>query len=170
MKQSLAGNRSIQTYQRLMTDTEETITRCPHCNASMKQYWHRLTPLLVSVLIKFRNAVSDKGVNEIHVPKELPLSTTEYNNFQKLRFHGLVAKVRISGVHKSGYWLLTHRGSEFLKGTIEIPAKVLTFRNEVIDRSERLVGVKGVLGSAPFLETIETIEYKFGDNGQGAFI
>ena len=134
--------------------------KCPNCGAAMKQYWQRLTPGLVGVLVKFRTAVIRKGVNKLHVPRDLDLSKTEYNNFQKLRYHGLVAKFRVNGIHDQGYWLLTRRGASFLKGDIQIPSKVKTYRNRVIDHAGELVTVKDVLGITPYFETISDIEFE----------
>jgi hypothetical protein len=136
---------------------------CPYCNAAIKKYWHRLTPLLVNTLVKFRSAVVRKNRNQIHVPDELELNTTEYNNFQKLRFHGLVAKFKEDGERKSGFWLLTKRGALFLKGELAVPIRVQTFRNEVVDHDEHKVYVSDVIQSTPYLETIDSIEYEIQD-------
>ena len=66
---------------------------CHHCGASLKKYWHRITPGLVKTLAKVYERVCEKGEN--HVAKgELKLSHGEYGNFQKLRFHALIAKYK----------------------------------------------------------------------------
>lgn len=132
---------------------------CEHCGASLKEYWHRVTPLLVKTLIKFRASVNDKGRNSIHVSEEVKLTKTEYNNFQKLRFHALIAKVNEDGERKTGYWLLTHRGAEFLNGRQMIPFRVKTYRNRVIDHDSRFVLVKDIIGTTPFLETRVDFDY-----------
>lgn len=119
---------------------------CPHCGASMSRYWHRLSKGLVQTLVKFKMAVIEKQENKIHVPKEVVLTKNEYNNFQKLRYHALVAKSRnAKGDHDSGYWVLTRRGNEFLKGLITVPEKVQTFRNKITDRSTNRVSVHDVM-------------------------
>lgn len=118
---------------------------CPHCGAALRQYWHCLTPGLVKMLMKFGRAVWEQRKNEIHLIADLSdpalkLTTTEYANFQKLRFFALVAKVReADGSHKIGYWLLTRRGNQFLKGETTVSSRVKTYRNKKIDEDpERL--------------------------------
>lgn len=142
-----------------MSNTE--ITKCLHCGASLKQYWHRLTPLLVKSLVKLRAGVVENGENKVYVNKDLELSTTESMNWTKLRFHGMIAKYMENGTWKRGYWLLTRKGADFLNGKIEVPVKVKTFRNKVIDHSTELVTVSDVMRSKPYLETIEIIEFDY---------
>ena len=40
---------------------------CESCGASLRKYSHRLTPILVKALIKFRTAVVKKNENKIHI-------------------------------------------------------------------------------------------------------
>ncbi len=47
---------------------------------------------------------------------------------------------------KSGHWLLTHRGAQFLHGELRVPAEVRVFRNRVEGYSEDYVSVKDVIG------------------------
>lgn len=136
---------------------------CPHCGASLKSYWHRLSPILIYALIKFKKGVLTKGENKIHLIKDLQdenkLKPYEWKNWTKLRFHGLVAKYKIKDKWERGYWLLTKRGNDFLNGRIEIPNKVRTFRNKIIERGYNIVNIKDVIDSVPFNETIDSLEY-----------
>lgn len=88
----------------------------------------------------------------------MKLEPHEWNNWTKLRFHALVAKVKEDGVHDTGYWLLTRRGGEFLNGKTEIPKKVWTYRNKVVGHSEETVYIKDVIGEQPTFEAIGDIE------------
>lgn len=142
-----------------VTADEAVVELCPHCGAKMKAYWHKLTPLLVRTLVKFRVGVNEKGMNKVHLQDDLDLTKTEYNNFQKLRLHGLVAKYKEEGQHINGYWLLTRRGSDFLNGTLDIPKRVKTFRNKVVDYDPVKVFVVDVINEQPFVETIDDIQY-----------
>ena len=132
--------------------------KCEHCGASLKKYWHRITPGLVSALVKFYVAICNKGENDIHLLREMTgeqkLEPHEWNNWTKLRFHGLVAKT-----DRSGYWLLTHRGAEFLKGRLAIPVEVQTYRNEVVGHSDQEVFIKDVVGKLPYFEAREDIKF-----------
>ena len=111
---------------------------CANCGESMKSYWHNISPGLVAGLIKAIEFVSRNNRNYFHLAQDLNLSKTEYNNFQKLRFHALVAHVD----GKPGYWLITKRGGQFLRGETTIPKSVKTFRNRVMDHSEELVHIE----------------------------
>lgn len=134
--------------------------QCPYCGASLKEYWHKLTPLLVNGLVKMKQKIINKNENRIHLQNDLNLSKTEYNNFQKLRFHGLIAHYKDkNGKKENGYWLITKRGNEFLKGSLAIPSRVKTFRNHVIDHDDHLVHIADVIGSTPFAESIEDIQF-----------
>ena len=126
------------------------IERCPHCNASMKKYWHSLTPGLVKVLVKCYVYASEHD-NEFMM-KNLNLDHSEYGNFQKLRFHALIAKKKEDGEKVERTWLITARGADFLKGTIQIPDKVQTFRNRVVEHSPELVTIRDVMKSEPYWE------------------
>lgn len=134
--------------------------QCPYCSAGLKEYWHKLTPMLVNGLVKMKQKIINKNENRIHLQDDLSLSKTEYNNFQKLRFHGLIAHCKNEdGSRDSGYWLITKRGSEFLKGSLSIPDRVKTFRNHVVGHSTHLVSIAGVIGSTPFAESIDDIQF-----------
>ena len=132
---------------------------CPYCGASMKMYWHSLTPSLLKVLVKIYVAVSEKGDNRIHPHKEMKLTASEHMNMTKLRFHGLIAKCKKEGKVERGYWLITRRGGQFLKGEIAIPRDVQTFRNKVTDHKGDMVRVKDIVRSKPVIQNIGDFEF-----------
>jgi len=136
---------------------------CGACGASLKQYWHRLTPILVGSLVKMKRKIVEKNANKIHLINDLSLSKTEYNNFQKLRFHGLVAKYKVDGIWERGYWLITKRGNEFVCGRLDVPSRVMTYRNVVVDHDKRLINIKSITGMQPYVERLDDIEYIFKD-------
>jgi hypothetical protein len=124
---------------------------CPTCNHSSAFYWHRLSVGLVGTLIKIRGGVGEKNENSIHLQKDLSgkneLSKTEYNNAQKLRFHGLIAHDKEAG---AGYWLITARGGMFLRGELSVPLKVKTLNNRVIDHDDMTVSIRDVWQTTPY--------------------
>lgn len=130
--------------------------KCPCCGASMVPNRQGLTKGLVNILIKFRRAMLESEnpeKNRIHVRTEVGFTKNEYNNFQKLRYFGLVAKCRKeSGERDSGYWLLTRNGNRFVKGEIKMPKYVLTFRNKIIEKSEERIDI---------LDAIQSEEYPY---------
>jgi hypothetical protein len=112
----------------------------------MKIWKQALTPGLVTALCKAIEFVHANDRNFFHLQKDLTaLTKSEYNNFQKLRFHGLIAHVE----DHIGYWLITKRGGQFLRGELNIPDFVLTFRNRVVSHSDKLVSIRGFRNAPP---------------------
>lgn len=136
--------------------------KCEHCGANLKKWWHTLTPGLVRDLVKLRMAIHSKGENDIHIAQEMGLTKSEYNNFQKLRYFGLVAKVRVEGKRNQGRWLLTHRGALFLDGKISVPSKVQTFRNRISDRTGEFIKISDIYKSfeLPNFQNIDDFEFE----------
>lgn len=139
---------------------------CEHCGVALKKYWHSITPGLVKILVKCYVYASTH--DNLFMMKDLELDHSEYGNFQKLRFHGLIAKDKKDGEIEERVWLITHRGADFLKGLIQIPAKVQTFRNHVVDHDSELVTVTDVMRSDPYWEN--KFDYDLFEPKQGALI
>lgn len=138
---------------------------CPCCGAKMTLHWHRLNIGLVNVLIKFKKRVVAKNQNEVHI-SELDLNSSEFCNFQKLRYHAMIAKCRDKQGKRIGHlWLLTKRGNHFLKGLIEVPEKVGTFRNKIRKKSTNFISIGSVLGNQnmPIWDSIENMEFDLYD-------
>jgi hypothetical protein len=126
---------------------------CPLCGAKMKKYFHRITPGLVGILIKCYDFVKQNGQNRFKM-NELKLSHSEYGNFQKLRFHALIAKHKVDGEWVSQEWVMTTRGIEFLCGRISVPVRVQTFRNKVVDHDTETIHIRNVWSAGlPWFES-----------------
>ena len=106
---------------------------CPCCGAKLTGRFERVSRGLANSLIKFRKQVVKNKVNKVHLANDLELSKNEYNNFQKLRYHGLIAHYKCKETKEflTGYWLLTHRGNKFCKNELHVPKKLLIFRNKI---------------------------------------
>lgn len=105
---------------------------CPTCGHAVKERWEMLNAGLVYCLVQAVKAVHRKNVNRFHLQKDLNLTKTQYNNFQKLRYHALIAHADPENP-KSGEWLITARGGQFLRGESAVPRRVLVAANRVID-------------------------------------
>jgi hypothetical protein len=85
-----------------------------------------------------------------------------YNNFQKLRYFGLVHHVRDYKGHKvRGHWLITRNGWAFLRGELEVHKWVKVLDNQIRERSQELIDVRQVYRGSDIVVT--TFEY-FDDN------
>jgi hypothetical protein len=103
-------------------------------NEKLDRIWsHRLTPGLVHTLEKIADKVQENGKNEVMIGS-LDLTNSEYCNCQKLRYFGLIAKLRVNGTHVSGAWVITSWGFLFLLGKKAVPVDVKTFQNHVVER------------------------------------
>lgn len=134
---------------------------CPTCGQVINDRKESLTKGIVRILYKFASKVKSKKMNKIHPRRELELSKSEYNNFQKLRYHALVAKYKENGQHVSGYWLLTRKGNQFLNGQAETQKFVHIFNNKIVDKSGPMVDIKDIVGdiTLPYFPEIGSIEY-----------
>ena len=127
--------------------------QCECCGAKLTGRNERVSKGLALSLIKFREKVLEQSeasgvfVNKVHLSKDLDLSKNEYNNFQKLRYHGLIAhyKDKNTRAYESGYWLLTKRGNMFCKDELAVPKKIYVFRNRIKDRSIEKIILTDVL-------------------------
>lgn len=124
---------------------------CPSCGQAVRARWEVLTSGLVKDLSIFHEAVLRKGKNEIHLQDDCTFNKNQYNNFQKLRYFGLVAKVQEEGKTRSGRWLITRRGGEFLRGVTPINKKVLIFNNHIKDRSENQIFITDIKGGREWM-------------------
>lgn len=130
---------------------EQTKEKCPHCGARMKIWTHSLTPGLVNILFKAIRFVKANGINEFHVHQDIGLTHFEAANFQKLRFHGLVAHADPEN-KRNGRWLLTLRAGQFLRGEIAVPKAVQTFRNRVTCHSQETLTINDFRGKLSWFE------------------
>jgi len=124
---------------------------CELCGGRIREYYHRITPGLTKSLVKCYEYVSSMGTNLFKMA-DLKLDHSEYGNFNKLRFHGLIAKHKVNGEIQNREWVITRRGADYLKGNIQIPARVKTYKNRVIDHDEEMVTVTQVMKSEPYWE------------------
>lgn len=139
----------------------EEIKICEHCGQKIREYKVGISKMMINTLVKFRMAILEKGENRVHLLKDFEnrrfeLSRHEWNNFTRLRFHGLAVKVE----NEAGYWLLTRRGADFLNGKVEIPKHVWVRNNKVVDHAEELVNIKDIWAYAPYIEKLEDIVYR----------
>lgn len=135
---------------------------CPTCGQNITPHWESVTKGLVNTLIKFARTVRIKNRNKVHLQKECGFTYNQYNNFQKLRYHGLVGKVIENGEHISGYWMLTKLGYLFLVGETAIPKKISIHQKMVMDTSDKMVTIEEVYKdeTIPYFEKIGDFEYE----------
>ncbi len=130
---------------------------CNHCGQKIKQaYKEMLSKHKLTMLQTVARQVVATGVNDFNL-RNMNDSTTNYINFQKLRYHGVVHHVRNADKSlKRGHWFITPLGWSFLRGERDLPKFVLVRENSIVDRSPELINVKDVYrGSEAIITTFE---------------
>ena len=113
---------------------------------------HRLSRGLVDTLIIFAEKIGRKKQNRLHILKS-GMGINKTNNFQKLRYFGLVAKG-----DTTGEWSLTRRGRDFLNNDLAIHDWVETFNNTIVARSEEYVNFRTAKKSEEYWQKQFNIE------------
>lgn len=124
-----------------------------------------LTKIKCELLKSAAARVIEIGANRFKL-RDLDNEPSRYNNFQKLRYHGLIAHARENGQAVPGEWLVTRNGWAFLRGELKLPKFVMVRDNHPLEhgRSDVLVGLLDVLKGGDYIET--TFDYFDHDTGQ----
>lgn len=114
--------------------------RCPNCSASMATYRRKVDYFVVSLVVAMGRIVKDRVLKEgkhfttanaIHVNADEGIPHNARNMTGIASALGLIAPHGDLKYH----WVITARGWAALRGEA-IPAEVVTFRDEIISRSE----------------------------------
>ena len=97
------------------------IKRCKLCGSRLIQYRHVLNKPMIEALYTLSRCGGTANIAEINI------THNQICNFQKLRYWGLAAKEKESGV-----WYVTKRGYGFLAGYESVPKRVVTFRGNLV--------------------------------------
>lgn len=160
MIQAVADGKTVQYRRHMGINTANRVMRAyltealkPAEDTGPRKYWYKLTPGLLDVLFILLEYVHDNDRNEF-TAKEVRdrLKTFQYTQFTKLRFHGLIAKIKDENGTFTGKWLITRRAGDFLRNEIVLPQKVQTQANKVIDYDDVNVSIRDVYGDDLYLE------------------
>lgn len=100
---------------------------CPCCGRKIVKYKHKLNFVLIRGLAALKNAGGTATL------KELKLDVSANNNFQKLKYFGLVEKLDGSTIYQ-----LTEAGELFLLGKSRAPEEVYTVDGNVVEIGESI--------------------------------
>lgn len=136
---------------------------CEHCGALMKEWWHRLTPGLIDLLFRSIQLVKQRNVNVIE-KNQICRTVSEACNFNKLRYFGLIAKRRDENDHPiDGEFVLTINAGRFLRGEIEMPVRVKTYRNELKEKDSKTVSVKHFYNKVPEFDRRSQFDFEIAE-------
>jgi hypothetical protein len=124
--------------------SENTCEICSACGARITERRELLSPGLCASLVLFYQKADAANNYTVHLQKDITLSNTEYTNFYKLRYFGLVEKTETSGAYR-----LTDKGRAFLRGG-EAPLHVWVKRNVVTRESDEKIVLRVAMNSEPY--------------------
>lgn len=125
----------------LEKEAQNNSGHCNHCEQTIKIYRYGISTSMVHVLRAMGRA-SRMGGDILDVDK-LDLRHSERTQLTKMRFHGLVAKVKKDGHQIPRHWVVTTKGWQFL-GNHEIPAKVVIYNNQLLGHDGGTTTIKRV--------------------------
>lgn len=105
---------------------------CEHCGQLVKLYRRQIHSLAAESLIRLhRKTIAHPGLEFFHIG-EFFKSTTKGmgGDFAKLRYWGLIEMLASNpdeDKRTSGYWKITVKGRQFVKGKISIPKSVFLY-------------------------------------------
>ena len=124
---------------------------CPHCHQAIIVNRHPFSKSMATILLK---VAEQKDIGEpFHLQRDVILTKSEYANFQKLQYFGLVQKSTLGNKRRWGYWELTPFAYKIITMQATVPAWVGTFNNKVVKKAAYHMLITETWGSheAPIL-------------------
>lgn len=140
------------------------MANCETCHQKIREaHKENLNKNLLTGLQMAARLVVANGSNDIDI-NEFADNTNIYNNFQKLRYFGLIHHYRnTKGMKVRGHWLITRNGWAFLRGEKDVHKWVKVKNNAIVEYSPNFVDVRSVYYGSDIITT--TFEY-FDDNNR----
>lgn len=135
--------------QALEKDAQNNNGHCSNCGQTIKIYRYGISTSMVRVLKAMARATEHAG-QAIDADK-LALKHSERTQLTKMRFHGLIAKVKRDGRQVPRNWVITTKGWQFL-GNKPVPAKVIIYENQVLGHDGGETTIRRVGGLASDFE------------------
>lgn len=147
----LMATRLSEHYGEAWKDREH----CLNCGALMRAYTYTINKTAARTLMKLAAVVRQRmgegktftEANKIYMSGlHDVLTATETDQKTILRYHGLIAKVKVEGVHKNSLWAITTWGWAFLRG--EVTSKSVTvWRGIIQERSQEVINIRDALAT-----------------------
>ncbi len=125
---------------------------CPACEQFVKVYRRPMHATMALTLIRLYHLDRlDVFIPRYHHVKEIVkgISDTGTNDFSKLRYWGLIEEEpKGSSLNKksSGMWKITTDGINFVRGSIEVPSRVIILNKRFLGFTGEPVTIQKVLG------------------------
>lgn len=136
--------KTIKEAKDFLQDNWVDGTNCPCCNQFVKRYSRKLTSSMSAGLISLHNQTKDTN-EPVHIKK---IAQVNGGEFAQLKRWGLIRNSVNTDPTKriSGYWHITERGRQFVKGLISVPKYCDTYNGKTLKFSEELTNIRTSLG------------------------
>lgn len=121
---------------------------CPCCGQLVKVYRRKLTSSMARALIAMYSYQATGPWEAVHVTN-FDLPAFRGGDWAKTRLWGLSEEIPNKDTKKrtSGYWRLTEKGRQFVRGEISIPSHKIIYNGKMIGESEEKISIKQALGN-----------------------
>jgi hypothetical protein len=135
----------LEQAQKLEKEAQNNNGHCSNCGQTIKIYRYGISTSMVQVLKAMAKATQHPG-QAIDADK-LNLKHSERTQLTKMRFHGLIAKVKHDGRQVPRNWVITTKGWKFL-GNKPVQAKVIIYENQVLGHDGGETTIRRIAGLA----------------------
>lgn len=144
MQKDLFGNVAREDFHAALKRGEEL--DCPCCGRFAKIYKRKLYSSVAAQLIKLYRIGG--LTNYVHVAALVATGSSGVGDFSKAAYWGLIEEKEHEPDDKktSGYWMLTMKGSAFVRRAIKIPNYVLVYDAKVLSFEGDEVSIQDCLG------------------------
>lgn len=118
---------------------------CPCCGQFVKKYPRKLTASMAVGLISLYSQTKHTTA-PIHIKK---IARVNGGEFAQLKRWELIrdADNHDSYKRKSGFWFITRKGVDFIKGNLQVPMYCDTYNGKTLGFSEEMTTIKQALGN-----------------------
>lgn len=137
-------SRTVEEAKQELRDNWENGVNCECCGQFVKLYRRKLSSSMARTLINMYNAKAD--FNWVHRNSFKAVS----NDYSYLRYWGLIQEKKLeynSEKKNSGYWGITNKGREFVKGNSRVPSHIRLFNQKFYGFEGKEVTITDCLGS-----------------------
>lgn len=126
---------TLESAKQYLRDNYEKGCRCPACGQNVKLYPRLLSSSMAYALILIDKHTRDGKFRHIENHfKELDIPSSIRGDFAKLVYWGLIEKYqqqREDGSNRNGYYRITEKGSDFVKGKISVVDRMFVYNQQI---------------------------------------
>lgn len=119
--------------------------KCPCCGQLVKRYARKLTASMARGLISLYKQTNNTTY-PLHIKK---IEAVNGGEFAQLKRWGLIKEADNTESYKrrSGYWFITRKGVDFIKGNVQVPKYCDTYNGKTLGFSQEMTTIKEALSN-----------------------